>query len=263
MRSRRAVAFILNIRHNVESAKDHFGRGDVRSFAGPTVRVGRGESCECRIDDEAFLAEHFRIRFPPEGKAEIAPSVGAEVYVNDRLLEAPLRLYSGDDIRVSHWAIRFQKLYEDTRIGSGANAVAALAKILIVLILLLEIGVVGWLPYRIRRAAIWQKEIARQRNALLLDGLRYRVERNLRPENEFAKTVMEAVGDELDSRARYLRAYEGRLTPEQRRRMFEDFRTLARILDRVENGTLLQPIPEVDVDSGVQRVLHAGQRGGE
>jgi len=249
------VAFLLNIRHNIEAAKDHFGRGDIQQFPGEEITVGRGASCDCRIDDAAFTEEHFRIIFHPGKPASLIPGETGETFVNWKAATSKLHLFSGDDIRVGHWIVRFQKLYDDIQLAPRATAVAGLTKALIVLIIIAEISVVGWLPYHARSAMVWQTEIAKQRTAVLLDGLRYR-QRRISPRSDFDRAVLEALGDELDARARYLRTYESNISPEQRRGISEDCRNLQGILDRIENGNLLQSMPPIDIDSGVQHILH-------
>lgn len=253
------MPFLLNIRHNVTSVPDHFARGDVHRFEVETVRVGRDVSCECQIDDPLFLPEHLCLHVPEHGQATLSLIGTATAWINDTECSGTVCLTSGDEIRVEHWILRFQKLYPDVGLASRTSLLALGAKILIVCILIAEIGVVSWLPYRMRHASVWHSEIARQRMVSLLDDLRSRTLHPKGIDGPFERSVVGVVAELLDSHARYLRQYQEDMTPEQRQRMWDDLRSLDRIMGRIEQEQVLPPEPAVDVESAVRGLLAASR----
>ena len=163
-------------------------------------------------------------------------------------------LWSGDELRVGHWSLFFQKVYPRVGRARHTNLLAVSAKILIGLILFSEVFLVVWLPRKMRHIAIWQTEVAKQRLALALDTLRRR-NRKATSRTPFEQAAREAVQMELDARVRYLRKYDDALSPQQRESMFDDLCRLGRILDRCDAGTLVRPLATVDVDRGVRAML--------
>jgi inorganic triphosphatase YgiF len=253
------LAFQLNIRHNIETAQTVFGRGTVTQFDQPVLTVGRDPSCGCRIDAEEFEPEHFRIEFKGAGRpARVHPNPGAELYVGDERVDAARELLSGDVLRVGHWTLLFQKVYPRAGRSSHTSMLATLAKVLVAAILLSEILLVVWLPRRMRHIALWKTEIAKQRIALVLHTLRRR-NKDAEPKTELEAATRDAVQQELDSRARYLRTHEDALTPDQRETMYDDLIRLGEILDRVDAGDVVKPVGEVSVDDGVRALLEKGK----
>ena len=249
------MRFQLNIRHNLRLVADPFASSAVRTFAQENVRVGRGEQCECRLDEPGLSDVHFRIA-QDAGGAEMTlfPEPGAELFLNQERVESPRVLRSGDEIRVGHWTFGFFKAYAAARHSHRCELLATIAKVLVALILLAEIAVVVLLPRRLRSERVWEEQIARQRTLLLLDRLRSEVP-GAAPAGSLEASARKLTGEELDAVARYLREFEGQLQPKQWRQVYEDLAAYGATIARLAEGHLVQPIPDLDDDAAVRAVL--------
>jgi len=252
------LAFQLNIRHNIEAAEDHFASGEVRTFTGTPVRVGRAGNCECCIEAPEFEPHHFSIDAePPSGELVLHPAAGARVFVNGHEALTDTALQSGDEIRVEHWSLRVQKVYASAGCARHSDVLSVTARVLVAVILLLEIGAVVWLPRQLQSVTRWEEEIAKQRVFIILDALRgqnIRAQRGLAPE-ELEAGAREAIGEELSSLVRYIRANEERLGREDWRDLYEDVLRYQRILKRLREGQAFRPVPELDIEAGVRHLL--------
>jgi len=131
---------------------------------------------------------------------------------------------------------------------------STVAKALVVLILVLEVGVVVWLPRRMRLAALWEEQIARQRTVMLLDALR--AENNAAaPADDMDKEARSVLRRELDALARYLRKNEEYLTRRQWRELHDDLLGYRKAMARLSEGTAFKPISRIDLDAGVRKTL--------
>ena len=141
------MPFQFNIRHNIEAAADHFAEGEVRTFHERSVRVGRGEACECRLSSEEFAHEHFVVDTGHEaGRVTLKPSVGARVYLNQKEITDEADLRSGDEIRVGHWTLCFCRLYQKVELSKRSDLMSLFARAFVAAIIIGELLVVVWLP---------------------------------------------------------------------------------------------------------------------
>ena len=252
------MPFLLTIRQNLEAAKDQFGANAVVRFAEPRVRVGSGAACEQVVKDETFPELAFTIVGTGSRlRLDLAPSVDA--FVNGDPATAGRELLSGDEIRVGHWTCHIHKTYGDPNDRRRRTGLAWVTRVLVVLVLLAELGVVVWLPCQANAAAQHGNDLVQLRTIALLDALRSRVLHPEQPQAEVPdpveQAIRHAIGNDLERRARYLRRYQNSLSAEQCRQMYQELSALADVLDRLTTEPPLQPIPDVDVDAAVRAAL--------
>lgn len=255
------MAYQLHIRQNLESAGDHFGPGRVCRFDLPQVRIGSSDACECRIEDSSFAPCHVVLRRLAGARERVAarPQEGAATFLNGQPLTSPTPLRSGDELRVGHWTLRFQRLHERVGLSLPFSLMSTLAKVAVALVLAAELLVVLWLPRRVAQSSIWGDEIARHRVTDLLDALRRR-NRDSHDAADFERALRREIDRELLARSTYLAQYGDRLSAQHQRQIYAELCAFERILAALAQGTLPAALPEVDVDSGVQALLGQAQR---
>lgn len=253
------MPFQLHIRQNLDSARDHFGPGEVRAFAGGTVRIGSGPDCECRMDAAAFAPCQVVLEVGPRPAARVTASPCASptaTYLNQSPLAAPTVLRSGDELRVGHWTLRFLRVYDSAPRSRRFHVVSSLAKVAVAAILCAEVAMVAWLPQRMQRAAMWQAQIARHRVVDLLDRLR-RSNQDSRSAGDFERSLRREVDRELQARLEYVATYGSQLSAERTRLLYEELLGFERVLNGLAQGVLPPPLPGVELDAGVKAVLNA------
>ena len=198
---------------------------------------------------------HFVIRSSAgRSPAVLVPQSGARVFRNQQALAAEAELGSGDEIRVGHWTFRYQRVYERAQRTRQSDLLSSLAKALVAVIVLLELGIVLWFPRWMKSATVWEEAVARQRAVRLLDRLRHRT-RKMQSATDLDQAAKAALTDELDSLARYVRDAEDRLSRSQWRLLFQDLTRYDTTLQRFEQGAAFKPMPLVDVDGSVRALI--------
>ncbi|MBN2451378.1 MAG: hypothetical protein JXR77_13385 [Lentisphaeria bacterium] len=251
------MAFQLHIRHNLESARDGLGRGDMGHFTRDEVRVGSAPECECCVEDEAFPPLAFVLRSEVVRGVpvtQVAPTPGSGLFLNGVPATETLPLRSGDELRLGHWTMRFHRVHGAAGRTWSFELLAVFGKVLVGLILVAEVGIVTWLPRRLHRAAVWEHEVSRQRVAQLLDSLR-RENQAGQGATAIEQALRRTIARELDRRALYLARHGGRLGPAQNRAVHEELLDFQRILSRLGQGPFPPPYPGVDMDGAVRALL--------
>ena len=250
------MAFQLHIRQNLDSARDHFGPGEVRRFEAPVVRVGSEAASECRLEAPEFAPCHLLLRsgVRTQNRVSACPEDGATTYLNGERLMAPRALRSGDELRVGHWTLRFQSVHEEAGRNRSFNLMSGLAKAAIALILCLEFAVVLWLPRRMREVAMWKTQIEQHRIVDLLERLR-RVCRETPAPGDFDRALRREIALDLQARAEYVARYGSRLGPEQTRLLHEELTDFDRLLKASTAKALPPPLPTVALDAGIRALL--------
>jgi hypothetical protein len=250
------VAFQLHIRQNLDSASNHFGPGEVRRFDVGTVRIGSGAECECRLSAPGFAPCHLLLqrtgRSPDQVRA--CPQEGAAAYLNAQVLAEPTTLRSGDELRVEHWTLRFQRIHTATGLNRPFALMSNLAKVAVTLILCAEVAVVVWVPRRMYQVAAWETDIARHKVADLLDKLS-RTNRDSRAAGDFERTLRRGINRELQVRTRYVAEHGRQLSAAQNRLLYDELDAFDRILTALAQGTLPPALPGLELESGVQALL--------
>lgn len=256
------MAFQLHIRENLQSASDHFGPGQILRFTAETVRVGTAADCECRMADAAtFSPVHLVIRRSggrPE-RVAVSPQDGAPAFLNGQPLAATTLLRSGDELRVGHWTLRFQRVHERVRVSRAFGLMSGLARLAAVLLVLGELAVLFLLPRYMSETAAWESQVARHRVTDLLESLRRR-NRDSRDAGEFERALRREIDREVQLRAAYMAQYGDRLSPARQRPIYEELQAFDRLLNEVSQGTLPPPLPTLDLDAGVKAVLGQAPR---
>jgi hypothetical protein len=249
------LPFELHIRHNLETGADHFAAGEVRSFDQNAVRVGRHPECECRLDAPDFAPVQFHLLLDGAGgNARLRPEPGRECFVNEQTVTGEIPLQSGDEIRVGHWTLHFQRVFARAQQARKCDVLAVAARIMVAMILIFELGIVLWLPWALKSARAWEAEIAGLRVAMLLDHLRAGVAK-ADANDELTAAAWRTIEHELDGLARFVREHDNRLNRDQLQGILNDLNALDGIRQRLENGTAFPAIPTVDVDGGVRAAI--------
>jgi hypothetical protein len=253
------VAFQLHIRQNLDAARDHFGPGEVRRFAAAPVRIGSDPASECRVDAPEFAPCHVVLQSSPRAADRVSacPQAGATTYLNSQVLTAPTVLRSGDELRVEHWTLRFQRIHEAAARNRPFNLLSGVAKLAMVLVFAAEVAVVMWLPRRMREVALWQAQVEQHQTIDLLEGLRRACRAASPTADDFERGLRREIGVELQARADYVVHYGPRLGPARTRMLHEELGEFDRILRALADKTLPPPLPVVDVDAGVRALLDA------
>ena len=251
----RTATLQLIIRDNLEAARDAFGVADVRNLDASSVRVGNAPECECAVDSGDLAAVHYTLDVSDEpGRWRLTPhpQCPSPVFLNGEPIREPVDVRSGDELRVGHLTFRLQRVVDPTSQGRRTGLVEATAKALLCLTLLTETLLVAWLPRQLRSARMWGLETAQYRATMLLDSLRKDVRLSLETEPDLAESARQLLADELGSMARVLRERQEQLSLAQWQQVQADLLEYQTILERIRDGKAFQPVPEVDVETGVR-----------
>ncbi len=249
------MSFQISIKNNIDSADNHFGASEVRTFDQPLVTVGSDPSCDCMIDEQGGAQpRHLSIVRSADGRNwTVVPEIGVELFVNAVKIHTATPLRSGDEIRLGHWTLKLRNVYGAAKQARRADLTARFSQILLGLILLAEIGIVAWLPRQMKHASRWEAEIARQRAALLLDQLRREAETETG--EPLARDAMKTVLDQLNKLAGFIRANEESLARSQWRQIEADLGKYTEIIERLKSGAAFAPMPELQVNSVIESIL--------
>jgi hypothetical protein len=182
------------------------------------------------------------------------PQDGATTYLNGQPLVNPTLLRSGDELRVGHWTLRFQRLHDRAGLSRTFALMPNLARAALALILVAEVSIVLWLPRRVARASAWELQVARHRSTDLLEALRRR-NRDSRSATDFEHRLRVEIDEELQARSAYVTQYGHLLSLGRYQQLYEELRAFDRILTALGQGVLPPALPEVDLDGGVRALL--------
>lgn len=247
------LAVLISIKNVLETASDHFAVARVQRYDSGPVTIGSKDDCDCVMESDDFRPVHFTLKELGE-EWYLEPAEGAELYINNKAADKSVVVKNGDEIRIGHWLLKFQKVFESVKIGRSADLISRFTQILVIAILLCELFLVVWLPRKLKNAEIWALDYEKQRTAHLIDKLRSK-NRILSNDNELTKAAREFIQDRLNTIASYIRKNEQQLTMEQWGRINQDLAFLKDSLAKIEENRLLQPQPPIDADAGVKALL--------
>ncbi len=255
------MPYHISIRRAAAEQADAFATGEVRALETAPFRVGGAPECDYVSPGTAEAV--FRPDRDGSGWA-LHPAAGAppgSVRVNGTPATAPVRLKTGDEVRIGDCLIRFEQTFEGAGTGRRADLLALAARVLVGLILVGELLVVTWLPKRLQGARLWDREVARQQTTMFLDQLRTKIG-ELAPANPIEAGIREAVSAELGRLARFLRTGQEGLSAEEWRDLRRDLDRYENVLERLRAHTVVAPLPGIDVDGAVRAVVgnSAGDR---
>jgi hypothetical protein len=246
------VAIQIVIRPQGDSPAAVFAPGELLSFAGGPVRVGGDAGCECRLAGAPALAATLRER--PGGGWELEAAPEIPWLVNGQPASERCAIGNGDELGGCGRTLHFHHLLPPVPYSRRADALALLAKGLIVLILVAEVLLVAWLPRQIRMARLWEDRIAKQKAVLLVDDLRERNHRAV-ARTPAEQTARQFVGQRLDELARRLRRYQQALSRDQLRAVTADLELYQEALTALDDGRLFKAVPALPVDAALRGVL--------
>lgn len=250
------MPFKLVIRHTIGYDSDEFTGADVRHFEETDVSVGCSADCDCVLDYPGeFLPRHFHIRFDEDGGYLLVPEKNARVFHNRKPVYAAQPLTSGDEIRVGHLVLRFQKEYRAVRPARRTNFLEILAKVIIAGVLVLELYFIYWLPRRIQSERLLAAAITRQQTVMLLDSTRQKARHMPEATEEFAQYATALILDELDRMALFIRENEKEISDAQWQWFFNTSGKLNNSLHSIREGSLEKPLPKPALEAGVNAVL--------
>lgn len=226
-------------------------RRQVVNSAQPCLRLG-GPGCDVELQGED--GEILRLETDAAGVTRLFSEHPGELLVGREKRPLPVVLTSGDEIMVGSWSLRYYVNKPAPGLSWQGTALACLSRLAVLLVLLLQLFAVAVLPLLVVRADPSSSAVARQRVAAMLDTLRRRAGA-VDTEDPQRQYLAAAIRDELDARARYLRQYDDDMSRGQRREMLADLQRLAYLLDRVEDGSVLTPLPTAAVNPGVEQLL--------
>jgi len=251
------VLFKLVIRDNLRNTADDFEAGDVRAAETVPYRVGADPACACVVEPQGAPGPYFTIAAgDAEGTYSVVPDGRVAVFLNQSPLTTAAPLHSGDELRVGHLTLKFERVYRSVGQGRRADTMTLLAKVLLGIIFFCEVFLVYWLPNQVKSSRILAGDRIRQTTAMRLDALRGRaqVEPTV-PEGEIERSARRLATEELNALAAFVRGREKELSPDQWLQVRNHLDALARILDRLDAGPLASPLPAVDVEGGVRTLL--------
>ncbi len=158
-----------------------------------------------------------------------------------------VRLKNGDKIQINDYSVHF--IIEFSKAGHNWNSgfIAFLSTFLIVAILIVEFGIITWLPREIRVKQLWGLEVTRQRTLDSMDGLRLRCESSVKTmEPGLDKNTLKLIIDELDDISIYLRDYVSKLDAGQLTEINKDLSIYSDRVNRLEQGLLFPPEERID-----------------
>ncbi len=245
----------LVIRHNLEEHEATFTPGELRTFDAREVRIGGAAECECTVapagaDALPPVAVVLRLA---GGQWTFAPVAGVPLFLNQEPVAAPGVLRSGDTLRCGHWTFRFHKAMRPVRYSKSADLLSAAAKVLAVLILVVEVGIVYWLPRQVRSASQWELQIARAKEKQALDDLRGR-SLGAVAKSPVEQAARKFIGSQLDTLAAYVRKNQDVMTRDQWREVGEDLDTYRRILAALDAGNPFGEPPPLATEAAFRAV---------
>ncbi|MFW6414145.1 MAG: FHA domain-containing protein [Verrucomicrobiota bacterium] len=262
------MPFKLVIKNNLaESATAAFTRGDIRHFEEEHVTVGTARDCHCQVPEAAdeLTEHHFEIFRDKTKDAEeyfVRLLEGKSLYVNLEPVSETRKLVSGDELRSGHYSFRFQKEYRRSRPGRRADFFAVTAKVIIVLLLLVEVFFVYWLPQQIQSQEILASGIIKQETVALLDDSRKRAQPSeSADDNQRTHYPLQLVRRELDAMTRFVRKYEQSIPDHEWKRLYANIKKLDSLTREINNNNIFQPLPKPKLNKGVEALLERYSKG--
>ena len=246
------MAYQLTIRNqDAQTGNVALRRRRVVTCEQPRLRLG-GSGCDIELAGED--GELLRLETGVDGVTHVFSERFQHLRVGREKRFLPLSLVSGDDIEVGSWSFKYYVRKAVPGLSWQGTALSRFSLVAVLLVLLAEFFAVAVLPLLVIRADPSGSAVARQRVTDMLDTLRRRAAA-VTTEDVLQHYLTTAVRDELDARARYLRQYDDDMSRSQRREMLADLQRLAYLLDRVEDGSLLAPLPAPVINPGVEHLL--------
>jgi hypothetical protein len=144
---------------------------EVNIYAG-RIKIGSKESCDLVIKSEYILPLHAEL-YHQMPEFRLVGSHSAFIEINDKeVLKWPVVLADDDIITLGSVKYRFNIVQSIIKRSKRAAFSAYLAFALLAILLLAEILIILWLPYKLKESKAWETVSARQYTIRQLDILR-------------------------------------------------------------------------------------------
>ena len=180
---------------------------EVNIYAG-TIKIGSGDNCDLVIKSEFILPFHAEL-YHQMPEFRLVGSHSAFIEINDKeVLKWPVILTDEDIITLGDKKYRFYIIQPVIKRSKKAAFSAQLAFVLLVLLMIFELIVMLWLPYKLKENKLLETVSARQSAIRQVDLLRTSIRSLEVPSDnqniKRLKQLIQSIGDKL---AEYLRVY--------------------------------------------------------
>jgi len=223
-------------------------------LAGPEASLGSATACALGVASWPPLAATLRAL--PDGTWELHPH-DAPWQRGDTPIAAPHLLRNGDRLRLGQHEVlaAYQFANADRRLAT--QWLPRLATALIVAVLLAQLAMMVWLPWRAARLETGGAELMRQQTIRLLDTQRQRTEalRHQLAGQPRPLAALTLIRQELDSIADFLRQHGDHARGADLRRLHDDLLSWREQLTLLEEERLLPPDAALDPAAPLSRWL--------
>lgn len=250
----------MPIRFIITSNRDNAetGKSRVCRFTAEQVRIGSAPACELQLENIAQNAGE--VLQTPNG-FEWRPDSEINSKINETPCSRVQILRNGDRLQIGEWSLLFLREFEPAKQHPLTQKLASLTAILIATILVAEIGIIAWLPRKIKVHEIWGAEVIRQEIKARIDELRNRLGTVNQEEKSPATLAAQALlRRQLDLLAAYLRQEIDQLEIARLNELRGDLRQMSELADRILTHTLPPPVPELNVGKLMQNLLDKNER---
>lgn len=206
----------------------------------------------CIGDGGDLVLEGFAGKFEilAEGSAYFIKNIAGELRCHGEVLESsalsPLK--SGAELMAGKFVFNFYISHKRVRMSHKNNAMGTLAKILMVLVVLVELFIVFLLPERAKSSELFVKSEFRGRSVLLLDVLRRSVSEGTtlyKASSPVIQGLIKLIKVNLDKTAWYLRENADYLNEAEIKQLHADLLSYEKLIARLGERRDLDKLPEL------------------
>ena len=221
------------------------------------ISVGSAKDCDITLDDldtktQVTIHKSKDRKYSLERNGDSAP-----VIINSKpVLDKDIQINNGDEILIGPYLLRFNIEFSQIEQNQKVGILAYLSPFLIIFILILEVGIIIFLPKQIGKRQIWGEEIRKERTLELVDVLRNRCNSLAEAEKDtFYVETIRLIQKELDKMAVYLRKFVNDMDAKQISLFFQDTSYFESILNKLESGEIYPEQISIDMDTHLIRIL--------
>jgi len=200
--------------------------------------------------EEAADARHVRVRISSSGGAVVCGGTRLEP---GEAGDVPL----GRPVVGDGWWLVVHAERAKARVAFSAEAAAHLAALLLVVAFLGQLFLFTAFPALCRRGDFWRRQREVQELFAQADAVQRRLE-DFHTKDPVTDAYVAALGAELRERRDFLRENALRLKPSERRRMLQNVRRTADLVERLEAAGeegLLPPLPDLSIEEPVRAII--------
>jgi hypothetical protein len=188
---------------------------EVNIYAG-TIKIGSKDGCDLVIKSKHILPVHAEL-YHQMPVYHLAGSHSAFIEINDsEVLKWPVVLADSDIITLGDVKYKFTIIQPVIKRSKKAAFSAYLAFALLVFLLIFELLIMIWLPYKLKESKAWETVTARQFTVRQVDILRSKAKNlNVPDGNQNIERLKKLLQSTVDKTADYLRVYGEKLSLDQ------------------------------------------------